>query len=78
MSDGHIILDDGGTNLVGHVYHGTVLHIHTVAHGDRSHVATHYSVEPHTTLVAHGDFAHDGGILTEITFLSPFRFQAID
>ena len=77
VADGDIVFDDGGTNLVGDMHHGSVLNIHTVAHGDGCHITAHDGIEPHTTLVAHGHFAHDGGILAEITLLSPTRSQAL-
>ena len=73
MADGDIAADMRGTRIVRHMDTGAVLHVGTVADGDRCHVATNDGVEPHRTFVAHRHIAHDGGVLTEITFLAPLR-----
>ena len=75
VTDGDIVFDDGGTYLVGDVHAGTVLHVHAVAHMDVGHIATDYGIEPDGTFIAHLHFAHDGGVLTEITVFAPFRGQ---
>ena len=72
VTDAHVILDFGRSNAVGHMHAGSVLHVDTVAHVYMSHITAHHGVEPDGTFIAHHHFAHNGGILAEITFFSPF------
>ena len=50
---------------------GTILHVASVTHCDRSNIATHGSTEPNRTLVTHCDITYNSSVLAEITLLSP-------
>jgi len=73
VADGNVAANVRGTCIKGHMDTGTVLHVGTVADGNGCHIATYHSIEPYRALVAHGDVAHNSGILAEIAVFTPFR-----
>ena len=77
VADGHVGADVERANLVGGVQAGSVLYVRAVTDFNICHIAADHGVEPYGTLVAHRDFAHDGGTLAEIAALAPLRGQSV-
>ena len=55
------------------VYARPILYVYTIADAYSVYIGTENSTKPYRTIVAHGDVAHNGGILREITIVPPLR-----
>jgi hypothetical protein len=58
------------------VDHRAVLDIGIVANGDRVHIAAHNGIKPNRTIVAHGHFTHNDGVIRLETILPKFWLVA--
>jgi hypothetical protein len=57
---------------------GAILNVDIISNPDIMHITTNHSIEPHTAIITHFNFAHDGGILGEKTIFSIFWTYAIN
>src|SRR5690606_41993005 len=70
---GNVVANGCRGFLISAVDHGAILYIYLVAHFDEVHITANHGIEPDTALVAHGDLAHNGGVLGNKAIFSYFR-----
>ncbi len=71
VADGNVVADDGFGFIIGAMYDCVVLDIDFVADLDGIDVATDDSIEPYAAIVAHSDFANDGGVGSDEAIVAP-------
>jgi hypothetical protein len=78
MTYGYIVADFDYRFLVQGMQYAAVLYVYTVADTDGIDIATQYSVEPNTAIVADDYIANDGCIIGEIAILADNGIKASD
>jgi hypothetical protein len=66
----------GGCGFISAMNNGIVLNVGLVTDADIVYVAANHRIEPHTTLLAHGHFAYNGGVVGNETLVADYRSHA--
>jgi len=66
VPDRHVVSDDQGMSIVGHMQHAEVLDVGPIADSNKVHIAPDHGMEPDTAGLAHHHVPdHDAGVFDE-------------